>query len=694
MIVSLDDARAIDTALAGAKAANLALARRGGLPGLPGAVLTTDAAPVVPAGADRDRIVIPEATAAGLCTLYDDLSERGRYRLVARSSSTVEDLGASSMAGRFTSVLGIDSDHSLIDAVRDVLASSATAAAIDGVAPRPMAVLIQRQVVPAVGGILFGVDPVSGDRRHAIVEAAVAGPEVLVSGRERGVFARIGRFGRIVEGDPEAAALLSFGVRRRLAAVSRKAWHAFDGPQDIEWIVDQSGRFWVLQTRPVTAAVAVEHGRSHLLGQGPLAETFPMPLRRLEHDLWVEPIADAMREAMAILGVVSRRRLRTSPVATSVRGWPVCDLELIGVVDHRSPWRRLTPLAASRRLRAAWRVGQLRVELPTAAHELIARTEEVVTGVGRLGAMSDDELVELLRRTRGFLVSLHGQQMLAGVLLPDVEGAHLLAAVASAALRSGRANGHCDAQIIATDPVALGLVAPRIGGTALPRISGDDEVGVPTELTGDRELRVLGERLVLRDALRWWSRLVQELQARIASELGRRLHARGVLDDSEDVALLSRDELAAVLGGAPVPDELDLRRHDAATAPLPSAFRLDGNGAVVPDRHVGRTQLGGRGAGGGQATGIAVGRDGPVSPQSILVVPTLDPSLAPLLPRIGGLVAETGSVLSHLAILAREYHVPTVVAVEGACDRFPPGSALAIDGRTGEVRRYDSEVNS
>jgi pyruvate,water dikinase len=56
-----------------------------------------------------------------------------------------------------------------------------------------------------------------------------------------------------------------------------------------------------------------------------------------------------------------------------------------------------------------------------------------------------------------------------------------------------------------------------------------------------------------------------------------------------------------------------------------------------------------------------------------------------LLPSLGGLVAETGSVLSHLAILAREYGVQTVVAVRDALHRYPPGTRLLVDGDTGEV---------
>lgn len=91
--------------------------------------------------------------------------------------------------------------------------------------------------------------------------------------------------------------------------------------------------------------------------------------------------------------------------------------------------------------------------------------------------------------------------------------------------------------------------------------------------------------------------------------------------------------------------------------------------------------------------GIAFDGSGAPPADAILVTRTLDPSLAPLLPRLSGLVAETGSVLSHLAILAREFGVPTVVEVPDAVARFGSGSRLFVDGSSGEVRAIDAEEN-
>jgi pyruvate,water dikinase len=47
-------------------------------------------------------------------------------------------------------------------------------------------------------------------------------------------------------------------------------------------------------------------------------------------------------------------------------------------------------------------------------------------------------------------------------------------------------------------------------------------------------------------------------------------------------------------------------------------------------------------------------------------------------------------VLSHLAILAREYGVPTVVALPGASERLTPGTWVVVDGTTGEVSELEA----
>ena len=166
-VVELDDPRAVDPALVGAKAANLARARSAGLPALPGVVLTTSW------GADH----VESATDA-----WRRLSGDGASRVVVRSSSTGEDGGESSMAGVFESVLDVGDEEHFLVAV-DAVVRSAAAAREAGLVDATMAVLVQPMIDAQWGGVLFGADPVSGRRDRFLVAAVDGGPDALVSGR-------------------------------------------------------------------------------------------------------------------------------------------------------------------------------------------------------------------------------------------------------------------------------------------------------------------------------------------------------------------------------------------------------------------------------------------------------------------------------------------------------------------------------
>ncbi|MDG5802804.1 PEP/pyruvate-binding domain-containing protein [Streptomyces ossamyceticus] len=200
-----------------------------------------------------------------------------------------------------------------------------------------------------------------------------------------------------------------------------------------------------------------------------------------------------------------------------------------------------------------------------------------------------------------------------------------------------------------------------------------------------------------REALRLRIRWVQELQVRLVREAAHRLGVRGVPGGSRRVGLLRWKEFVTALEGGPLPRDLGERLPPPGSAPLPDAFRLTDGGVVVAEPPVRRSGDGGRGGdpgGRGVGRGVSAGRalgtawdgEGAGPEDAVLVVRTLDPAFAPLLPRLAGLVAQTGSPLSHLAVLAREYGVPTVVGAADAVRRFPPGTRLTVDGTLGDVR--------
>lgn len=674
--VPLAEAGAAGVNLVGAKAVNLGLALRAGLPVLPGFVLTTSASRALFSGGGRATDAFREA----LARAWSDVSQDGTIPLVVRSSSPGEDQRTSSMAGRFTSVVGVRGWTAFLDAVGAVVQSAGRAFG-DGVAPiaaPPMAVLVQPYLEPRLSGVLFGIDPVTGLADRRVVAAVEGGPQPLVSGEVDGTRYVLSPRGRILERD---GAPLRPGLNRRdrraLLALARRAAEVLGGPQDIEWALEAGDRIYLLQSRPVTAT-GPGRGAGPLLGPGPVAETFPDPLAPLEEDLWLPPLRRAVAETLRFTGAASRRRIAASPILTTVGGRVAADLDLLGArPGPPSCWSRLDPRPPVRRLGAAWRVGRLRAALPGLAADVVAGVDGELAAVPALGSLADDALLLLLGRAQQALVSVHGFELLTGPLLPEPAPV-TAAALALDAVAAGRAAGQGDQEVIAHHPVALTLSAPAIARRRDLPLTALGVVGSP------RGLEALGPREALRLRARW----LHELTARAAWELGRRLADRAVLEGPGDAGLLSSAELEAAVRASTAPADLDGRRL-RPEAPLPVAFRLAPGGVVVPLGRPARHPGQGRGASPGRGVGPVHAGPLPPGEAAVLVVRTLDPGLAPYLPGLAGLVAETGSVLSHLAILAREYRIPTVVGMEGALTRFPPGTSVLVDGSTGEVRPAD-----
>ncbi|MFO0926199.1 MAG: PEP-utilizing enzyme [Gemmataceae bacterium] len=79
----------------------------------------------------------------------------------------------------------------------------------------------------------------------------------------------------------------------------------------------------------------------------------------------------------------------------------------------------------------------------------------------------------------------------------------------------------------------------------------------------------------------------------------------------------------------------------------------------------------------------------PPGEEDILVCPSTDPAWVPLFVRARGLVMETGGVLSHGGIVAREFGLPGVAGLPGVLRRVQTGRRLRVDGSQGTVTLLD-----
>ncbi len=239
------------------------------------------------------------------------------------------------------------------------------------------------------------------------------------------------------------------------------------------------------------------------------------------------------------------------------------------------------------------------------------------------------------------------------------------------------------------------------------------------ELLGEARLmyRLRDERGVFSDI--WASGLMR----RAVLAAGRRLAATGRVGEPEHLVDATVDEMRALLAGSPEPsaEELAARAeyratHTAKDAPPvlgdppspppdpsglpPAAARvMQAMGIVMAEmlgsseeeheEHLLRGLAASRGVYEGPARLIA----GPsefdrIVKGDVLVTESTSEAFNILLPLLGAIVTDSGGLLSHSAIVAREYGIPGVVGTREATERIADGTHLRVDGDSGEVRVF------
>jgi pyruvate,water dikinase len=85
---------------------------------------------------------------------------------------------------------------------------------------------------------------------------------------------------------------------------------------------------------------------------------------------------------------------------------------------------------------------------------------------------------------------------------------------------------------------------------------------------------------------------------------------------------------------------------------------------------------------------VTLGPDdfGRIRSGDVIVCPSSNPSWVPVFTLAAGLVTNTGGILSHAAVVAREFGLPAVVGTGDATVRIRDGRMVEIDGTTGSVR--------
>ena len=309
------DLRVGDVDYAGGKGANLGELTAAGLPVPPGFVVGAPAyaafceetglrarldellakvdvedTAALAAAAEQARALVDQTPMSGwleaeIRSAYAELARADDQAPVAvRSSATAEDTASASFAGMNETFLNVRGADSVIDAVRSCWRSLFGARTVYyrglrgfSQAAMDIAVVVQRQIQSTRAGVMFTVNPASGDRAQLVIEGALGLGEAVVSGsvspdrylvdkatlaiRAREVHHKEliiestpdgGTVTRALSEDDALAPVLSDEEVVTLASLGRQIEEHYGTPQDTEWAFDPDGAAWMLQSRPVT----------------------------------------------------------------------------------------------------------------------------------------------------------------------------------------------------------------------------------------------------------------------------------------------------------------------------------------------------------------------------------------------------------------------------------------------------------
>ena len=179
--------------------------------------------------------------------------------------------------------------------------------------------------------------------------------------------------------------------------------------------------------------------------------------------------------------------------------------------------------------------------------------------------------------------------------------------------------------------------------------------------------------------------------------LGDRFVQRGLMADAEDVFYLYMDEVREIVGTGRLANDcraLVRARKDEIEQMwgLTPPEIIYGDQAPPLDPNPGHG-LKGIPTSRGHYTGPARVLQGiqdfaKLREGDVLVIPYSDVGWTPLFTKAGAVIAESGGILSHSSIIAREYGIPAVVSVPGAC-HILDGALVTVDGYRGEIRVHD-----
>lgn len=655
--------------------------------------------------------------------------------LAVRSSACVEDGRELSFAGQFRSFLNLRSISEVEAAIRQCIDSVNTTGVREycrknGLEARAlrMSVIVQRMVQPELAGVVFTVNPATG-AEEVVIEACEGLADELLAGKRAAL--------------PAAHPLL-LKHRPEIERVARAIQRHFGAPQDIEFAIE-GGELQILQSRPITRiqfpSQIGEWTNADFRDGGVSADVCTPLMWSLYDFIWEGALKGFLREIHLLDGDFTAGRMFFGRPYWNLGAVKQCLARLPGYVEREfdrdlnvqatysgdgertpiTPWGVLRALPTLRAVPRIWRS-----QAAFAQAFLNGGFATLLQNHPLRAGDLDDDFRRLIHEAYWQTESNYFRTIFCASLakltflesFPDADYIKLVSALPpmrhlepTHVLRAMAARGETDVAALQRrfphrSRRELDLRAPRwdedpewvaglLRDAALP--VGSNPYALYAEARAEALARLpwyrrrTFERKL--DRLRhflWLREEMRDLSSRMYHRI--RQHVLAMAEQrgwGDDIFFLTIEEILAGDRSAAALRREQYESYRNFKAPNEIGARY------VPHERTTAAELRGIGASAGRAQGVArvarcIEEAMTVERGAILVCPFTDPGWTPVLDRVAGVVTETGGLLSHAAVICREYGIPAVLGVPDATRRIPDGAPVVLHGSEGFVQLLKS----
>lgn len=716
-------------------------------------------------------VVSADCTQEKLASQLDVIVAQLGLPLAVRSSASVEDGAKSSFAGMFASYLNLSTAAEVEEAVKQCRASVRTPSVVEYCRNRRIAtndlrmdVIIQCMIQPELAGVIFTINPVTG-QDDIVIEATAGLGDELLAGRESSL--------------PGDSSLLQQHSAKIIDAANRIAAH-FGCPQDIEFAV-QNDVVWILQSRPITRI-----GTSGINGEwtnanfreGGVSSSVCSPLMWSIYNLiWDSSLTNCLREIKLLSFNFEAGRLFFGRPYWNLGALKQCLTRIPGFVEREFDTDLgIEVTYEGDGIRTPVTPWNLMKVLPTvfAIRRFLKQQMAVTTGILNGGYEQSHRKYEFIPQDASHafrtLVAEDYLQFetnyfrtIFALSLAKLEFKHFFPKAGFSALMSNLPEVRHTAplrrieQMVQTncidrvalltefghhyhigldichprwdeDPEYVELLLQRASADAVPHAVTDSSHNLPGNTSAAHASNVTPNHVAARvssggvfeqavdqaqSKLPAWKRF---LFRRKLQQLRQLVWLREEMrDHSNRMYHLIRKHVLQIASDRKIGDDIFFMTYQEIFADDRSAIEQRRSTYnrfrnFTSPHEVGQSQLRHRssaiastrsetilhglsaspGTVQGTARIVCTAKEAfQLPPGSILVCPHTDPGWTPALSRASGVITEAGGMLSHAAVICREFALPAVLSVPNACSRIPDGSSVLINGDEGIIQLVD-----